>query len=492
MPAPYNYLGQLPQVDLGKSFLSSYQTGLALGQTAEALRQRERNEQFKTDFANMLKNPSMQGSMELVAKYPEFADKIQAAKNLYGEEENKREFDYAVKVSRALNTGNIDIAKNLTNEQIQALRSAGKSTAELEQILKGIDANPKAVAGLVGSIGAASNPTQWKSIVEADIARTKAEQEAAKASAEALKAQVEAKYADQVQQANLGKTRAEISNLSSQIADRTSRLKIDTNQAVANIAKLQKELGAIPDAVRKDADAAVIAAGSALTAADQMASLADRIAANSFGAEGVFATADQWLADSLGVGENEVNDIRKEFTRIQNSEIVRNLPPGPATDRDISTVAEGYLKATASPERMESYLRGLEKLRRIEGELEYGKADWLSKNGSLQRARGAMEVGNYQVKPGESFVDFKKRVAGDINAKYAEQSRKRFMFPGQAGATPAGGMPAGAMPPAAAGGEAMATVPAAFGGAGAGMPARPAAEAPATGFTLLRTRPAQR
>jgi len=492
MPAPYNYLGQLPQVDLGKSFLSSYQTGLALGQTAEALRQRERNEQFKTDFANMLKNPSMQGSMELVAKYPEFADKIQAAKNIYGEEENKREFDYAVDATLAVESGNVDIAKRLTMEQIQALKNAGKPTDMYERVLKGLDENPKATIGVLSAFGAGADFQKWKGITEAKMAQKKADAEAAKASAEALKAQVEAKYANQVQQANLGKTQAEINNLSSQIADRTSRLKLDTDQAVFNIAKLQKELGTIPDAVRKDADAAVIAAGSALTSADQMASLADRIAANSFGTEGVFATADQWLADSLGVGEDEVNDIRKEFTRIQNSEIVRNLPPGPATDRDISTVAEGYLKATASPERMESYLRGVEKLRRIEGELEYGKADWLSKNGSLQRARGAMEVGNYQVKPGESFVDFKKRVAGDINAKYAEQSRKRFMFPGQAGATPAGGMPAGGMAPAAAGGETMATVPAAFGGAGAGMPARPAAEAPATGFTLLRTRPAPR
>jgi hypothetical protein len=375
-------------------------------------------------------------------------------------------------------------------EQIQALKNAGKSTAELEQILKGIDANPKAVAGLVGSIGAASNPTQWKSIVEADMARKMAEQEAAKASADASKAQIEARYAEQLQQANIGKTKAEISNAASQIADRAARLQIDKDQAVFNIAKLQKELGTIPDAVRKDADAAIIAAGTAITSADQMASLADRIAANSFGTEGIFATADQWLADSLGVGEGEVNDIRKEFTRIQNSEIVRNLPPGPATDRDISTVAEGYLKATASPERMESYLRGIEKLRRIEGELEYGKADWLSKNGSLQRARGAMQAGNYEVKPGESFVDFKKRVAGDINTKYAEQSKKRFMFPGRTGAT--GAMPAGGMAPTPAGGEAMATVPAAFGGAAAGMPARPATEAPATGFTLLRTRPAPR
>jgi len=177
MPAPYNYIGQLPQVDLGKSFLSSYQTGLALGQTAEALRQRERNEQFKTDFAKILTNPSMQGSMELVAKYPEFADKIQAAKNIYSEEENAREFDFAVKASRALNSGNIDIAKNLTLEQIQALKNAGKPTAELEQIMKGIDTNPRGVAGLIGSIAAASNPTQWKAIVEADFARSKAEQE---------------------------------------------------------------------------------------------------------------------------------------------------------------------------------------------------------------------------------------------------------------------------------------------------------------------------
>lgn len=175
MPAPYNYLGQLPQVDLGKSFLSSYQTGLALGQTAEALRQRERNEQFKTDFANMLKNPSMQGSMELVAKYPEFADKIQAAKNIYGEEENKREFDYAVDATLAVESGNVDIAKRLTMEQIQALKNAGKPTDMYERVLKGLDENPKATIGVLSAFGAGADFQKWKGITEAKMAQRMSE-----------------------------------------------------------------------------------------------------------------------------------------------------------------------------------------------------------------------------------------------------------------------------------------------------------------------------
>ena len=177
MVQPINYLGNIPQPNIQERFLGGIQSAVSLAEIKRATELQQRNEQFKADFAKILTSPSMQGSMELVAKYPEFADKIQAAKNIYSDEENAREFDYAVKATRALNSGNIDIAKNLTLEQIQALKSAGKSTAELEQMLKGIETNPKAASGLIGSIAAASNPTQWKAIVEADFARTSAEQQ---------------------------------------------------------------------------------------------------------------------------------------------------------------------------------------------------------------------------------------------------------------------------------------------------------------------------
>lgn len=491
MPAPYNYMSMIPRPDLARSV----QAGAMLGEAISGAIDAKQESDFQKDLQDTLARPGFRSFNDLMAKYPSKAENIQKLNDRMDAAEKESSYKTGIDVYTALETGNTDTAKAILDEQIAAGKNAGRDMRVIEGIRTKMDQDPKAAQAGIGLWLAGSDPKRWDETTTAFEARSKKEAERRKISAEAGEQEVKERYAEEVAKSGIAKTRSEIENNYSQISDRARRYKIDETKAVIDIAKLQKEIGSVPDAVRKDADAAIIASGTAFASADQISSLADKIASNSFGTQGIFATADQWIADTLGIGENEVNDIRKEFTRIQNSEIIKNLPPGPSTDRDISVVAEGYLKATASPERMESYLRGIEKLRRIEGELEYGKADWLSKNGSLQRAKSPMEVGNYAVKPGESFIDFRKRVATDINNRYAEQSRQRELFPVTPGAggqrAPAGQSIADTgilgRVQGAGRGEPMAAVPAAFGGATAG-PAAPAAE----GFKIISTRPVQR
>jgi len=175
MVQPINYLANIPQPNIQQQFLGGIQSAVSLAEMKRAADLEQKNQQFKADFANILKNPSMQGSMELVAKYPEFADKIQAAKKLYSEEENKREFDYAVDATLAIESGNFDIAKRLTMEQIQALKNAGKPTDMYERVLKGLDENPRAAIGLVSAFGAGADFQRWKGITEAKMAQRMAE-----------------------------------------------------------------------------------------------------------------------------------------------------------------------------------------------------------------------------------------------------------------------------------------------------------------------------
>lgn len=481
MPAPYNYMAMIPRPDLARKVQAGLALGEAIGGAVQAGRQREQEEMFQTDLQSALKNPTFGSFRDLMAKYPTQAENISKLNQTMSDEEKRSTYDAGIDIYTAMESGYGSTAIRLMNEQIAARKNAGLDTTRLEDIRNQMQTNPQAAKAGIGMWLAGSDPKRWSEAATAFDARQKAQGEARKASAEAGVKEAEQKYAEQVQRANIARTSAEIGNISSQINDRAERLKLDRAKAAEEIARIQSERGQIPEAVRKDADAAIVNAGVAKTSADQMNSLADRIQANSFGTEGVFATADQWLADSLGVGEDEVNDIRKEFTRLRNSEVVKSLPPGPATDRDISIFAEGYIKATASPERMAAYLRGAAKARDIESRVEAAKADWLTNNRSLQRAKTPFQAGDYTVNRGESLLEFQQRVAKDVNAKYAEESKQRELFPvtpGMAGQR----APAGTSITETGILEAVQRRPA----AGAAAPAA------GDGFTLMGTRPVSR
>ena len=492
MPAPYNYMAAIPRPDLARSV----QAGAALGEAIGGAMQASRDREFQQELQNALRKPGFRSFNDLVSKYPDKAENIAKLNADLEASEKESIYKTGLDVYTSLETGNIDTAKTILDEQIAAGKNAGRDMRVIEDIRTKMDQDPRAAQAGIGLWLAGSDPKRWDETTTAFEARSKKEAERRKVSAEAVQQETKAAYADAVERTGLAKTRAEIENNYSQISDRARRLGLDEKKAVFDIAERQKALGAVPEAVRKDADAAIIAAGTAEMSANELNGLADRIDNTQFGRQGAFATAEDFFIDAFG-GQSEAADIRKEFTRLRNSEIIKSLPPGPATDRDISIFAEGYTKAIADPARMSAYLRGAAKLRDIEAKVQSAKADWLSTNGSLQRARRGFQAGDYTAQPGESYAEFQRRVAQDVNARYAEQSRQRELFPVTPGAGAPAATPAGrsiaetgilGRVQGAGRGEPMATVPAAFGGATAGPAAAPAAE----GFKILSTRPVQR
>ncbi len=492
MPAPYNYMAAIPRPDLARSV----QAGAALGEAIGGAMQASRDREFQQELQNALRKPGFRSFNDLMSKYPDKAENIAKLNADLEASEKESIYKTGLDVYTSLETGNIDTAKTILDEQIAAGKNAGRDMRVIEDIRTKMDQDPRAAQAGIGLWLAGSDPKRWDETTTAFEARSKKEAERRKVSAEAVQQETKAAYADAVERTGLAKTRAEIENNYSQISDRARRLGLDEKKAVLDIAERQKALGAVPEAVRKDADAAIIAAGTAEMSANELNGLADRIDNTQFGRQGAFATAEDFFIDAFG-GQSEAADIRKEFTRLRNSEIIKSLPPGPATDRDISIFAEGYTKAIADPARMSAYLRGAAKLRDIEAKVQSAKADWLSNNGSLQRARRGFQAGDYTAQPGESYAEFQRRVAQDVNARYAEQSRQRELFPVTPGAGAPAATPAGrsiaetgilGRVQGAGRGEPMATVPAEFGGATAGPAAAPAAE----GFKILSTRPVQR
>lgn len=238
----------------------------------------------------------------------------------------------------------------------------------------------------------------------------------------------------------------------------------------------------LPANVLKNIDDAVSSSANLQLEAGKLTDLADRIAGTQFATSGVAAQLKDFFVNSVG-GSDQETVLRQEFTRLRNSQVVKSLPPGPATDKDIAIFAEGFEKATASPERLQQFLRGAAKLQIIESRLNEAKADWWSNNRSLSRAKESFQAGQYEVNQGESFLDLQKRIVEEQNNIFSEQAKQRFLFPQGQQPQPQGpsALDAGLLKPFVSGSQ-----PASI-QAGTASQATPSIT---SGFTLRGSRPA--
>jgi hypothetical protein len=78
--------------------------------------------------------------------------------------------------------------------------------------------------------------------------------------------------------------------------------------------------------------------------------------------------------------QDDVSELKRRFNQVRLSEGLKNLPPGPATDRDVQEAFKGVPKENASPEQVTSFLRGASRLARFEAGYNQYKSDYISRN----------------------------------------------------------------------------------------------------------------
>ena len=71
--------------------------------------------------------------------------------------------------------------------------------------------------------------------------------------------------------------------------------------------------------------------------------------------------------------------LRTEAQALRIGTAVANLPPGPASDKDVALVLSGTLDANADPETLAAYARGIAKLAEMESRYHSDQAAWINK-----------------------------------------------------------------------------------------------------------------
>lgn len=438
--------------------LGGFKVGQAGAEMQAQAQARERKQQFQTGLSDFFKKPDR--TYEDLEKLLPFADKQQFdALTKVGESMDKRRLDtekrFSAQTLLALESDPA-IAKTMLQERAEAEKDPNQKRA-FEAIIKTIDVEPTRAAQMLELTSAATFGKDWykgitdarterrtaakapaelneaiakadKAVADATTAQAtatnaadKAKADADKAVADAQKAKVQAQYAEKVEIAGLNKTNWDISNLRSQISDRSARLNLDAQKTAADVANtmssIQKNLNDIPADTRKLINESATLAATSKQSADQFNDLAKRLDASG-GGYGVFSSASDFLKKGAGF-QGGMTQLRQEYTRLRNTAAIKSLPPGPATDKDIAMALKGFPSENASATDLSSFLRGMAKLQDVDASINNAKTDWLANNrGTLTRAKDTFVAGDYATKPGETFNDFAQRIVVDVSKRY--------------------------------------------------------------------------
>ncbi len=132
------------------------------------------------------------------------------------------------------------------------------------------------------------------------------------------------------------------------------------------------------EAIRSYVDQASNSSGEAYSAL----SLADRYAAMS-PTGGVVGRAYGAFKSLLGA-QTEIDSLKTEFTRLTNTGIINSLPPGVASDRDISLISKGFPDSSWSPKEIERFLRAVAKVSAYDAERNSFRAKYAEERGGVE------------------------------------------------------------------------------------------------------------
>lgn len=396
---PINYLSMIPQPDFGESLLQGLKIGAGIQQmqAATELKQQqllekkqamELQEQYARDLQATLQNPTAQGFAALTAKYPKQREAFESSWKTLTEAQRESEFSAGTQAFNAIQSGRADVAKAQLDQRIEAMKNAGQDPSKLVQMRDVLDQDPKLFAGQLGLVLSSIDPDKWAKT-------TKTQQET------------------ELQPLVAAEKRAGIANIQSQITERAARLGLDRDKLQSEVEMKLTELGAkqgeLGEGAKKLVNDSVIASTAGEASAANMIDLADRFEREG-GGYGGLSGALEFGKKAVG-WQGGMTELRNNYARIRNSAAMRNLPPGPATDKDIEMARQGMPPETADAGHIASFLRGMAKIERMNAQLEDAKAQWIGSVGTLGKPRTDIEIGGVKVPAGTTFNEFQRQFA---------------------------------------------------------------------------------
>lgn len=380
---------------------------------------------------------------------PQQYDAFQARIASMNSEQKRAKFVPAAQVVYALHSGNLGQAEKQLNAQADAQENSGDTvTAAQTRALaatikedqgKTVLATFQPILASDSEVGApllASMPAALKLPDELKSGKAGAEM----AVSLATTASEQAKIAPQVAQLDLQERRARIAQ--SRAATEEARVRTqafqDELKRIAENPEVKLTAGS-----QLTLNKMVDEATTGMTDAERFKGLADKLATSKLPG-GIFGSASKFIADTTG----QTDLLRSDITRYTNTSVLKQLPPGSASDSDVTVTRGGFPKPNASMKTWASYYRGASVVAGVDAQQKANRAEWLALNGDMGPAKRPMVVDGRQVKPGETLLKYQTRsirpVLDSVNARLGitgpeKQEKPTFRQPATAGSKPGWG-----------------------------------------------------
>lgn len=411
-PIDYTSLTQAP--DFAGSVAEGFQVGNGI---REAMLQRQQQQaaiqqqaQYKTDLQDALQNPTAQSFATLTAKYPQQREAFKQSWDMLNQDQKDSQFKAGTGVFAALQNGQPNVATKLLDQHIQAAQNSGEDVTDLQNIRQQIETDPKTAQAHIGLVLSSTDGDRWKKVADELRTTQTAPFALQKAQGEAQTAQAQGANAATSQSLDNDSKRAGLDNLDSQISERASRLNLDkdrlTSEYQAKSAELAQKAGTLDPEARTLVNSSALASVAANQTAANQRDLASRLDAVD-PTSGLLAKGAEAYKRISG-NQDGITSLRNEYVRIRNSQAVKNLPPGSASDADVAMAMEGFPPETAGTKEIAQFLRGMAKLNDVVATGESAKAEWVNSVGSLSKPKTDINVGGVLVPAGTTYADFAK------------------------------------------------------------------------------------
>ncbi|MDQ2123969.1 DNA transfer protein [Escherichia coli] len=394
--SPLNLMSLVPDFRLeglkeAQTFATTQQ-GIAQGiDNQRAIRQDARQQEF---YKAMNETPPEQIA-SLRRKFPEFTQAIQQELGIQSAEHSAFVNSALNKISIAASTGNPNEIANALNSNSAALLSLGVSKDDAWQLYQ---QDPGRFNSLLNASRLATLPMDKQFDVQHQRDQLN-ETIRSNQAGEALQARGQnLSYQSAMTGHNIAAQRLALDQ--QEFGFKMQQAQEKAQQLISEAPKLSVNM-------EKGIETSVNNATASANSANSMSALAQQFRAEK-PTTGLFGNAQNMFAKLTG-SDTTLRDLRIRQNALVNSQVLKFLPPGPATDKDVEIVRQGAPTDMDNPETVARWLDAMANLERRNAQFNEFKAEWMSANGNPGQSRNGGQILGLDVKKGESLGSAVKR-----------------------------------------------------------------------------------
>lgn len=451
MVQPINYM--LDVQNPIQTAMTGLTQGMQIGQFMQAKEQAEREiiqkQQMQQELSAFASKPNKthEDYATIMARFPSLSEDFKRSYDVLDSGKQQATFKTTSRIYAALSGGQPNVAKSILENEALGYENAGdKTTADQIRTFAAMaETDPEGLLTISGLTLASTNPNEFANIFGklGDEKRTNkmqpydiAEKQAKTAytQSQTRGQNIENQYKPQQLQSGINQTQSQTALNYANIQNLADRLRLDQDKLQSEVELKYMELNPsnikLSDGAQKIVNDNMVESVALEQSANKMADLASRFEKESQ-AGGLYTKGWAGFKRITGWSNDDQNAMIREYSRLRNSEAIKSLPPGPATDRDIELALRGLPPETADSTTLTSFLRGYAKLNRMDSAYKQMQAEWVNQVGNMGSNKRDVEVLGIKVPAGTTFSNYASKNLDKTLKRQADQAIDRQIATGQ-------------------------------------------------------------